>query len=70
MIDAGFKATKDGHYFYFCVADSPARKTYFRELDQWCEETLHHPLQRPDPTTELNKLPLAERRRLLAWIGK
>jgi hypothetical protein len=68
MLEAGFRPTKDGHYFY--VADSPSRKTFEYESQLHSYGSVPHPLHRLDATTEFGKLPSAERQRLLGWIGE
>ena len=68
MTDAGFKAARDPHYFY--VADSPSRKRYYHDTQRTFSGSVPHPLFRLDPTTEFNRLSLAEQQRLLAWIAE
>ena len=68
MVEAGFPATKERYYHFFRVKDSLSRKTYFRER-RWYYD-VSHPLLRLDPTTEFERLPDAERQRLLEWIGE
>ncbi len=70
MVEAGFRATRDGHYFY--VADSPARKAYDYDWQRFGHYDLPHPLRhkRPDPATEFARLPSAEQQELLTWISE